>query len=305
MRFFITGISGFVGSHLARHLQQLGEEVTGTCLGECPELPGVRVEEADLLDRDALRRVVERAEPEVIVHLGGRSHVGESWRRMAEHFDVNVLGTENLLAAAGGCRVVLASSAEVYGRVPEAEQPISEERPVAPRTPYALTKAAAERLALGAGAVVVRSFNVVGPGQTAQFALPAFTAQLAAIEIGRQEPVLQVGNLGARRDFVHVADAVEGYRLVAERAAPGAVYNLATGVDHSVREVLEKLIDVSGLAVDVQQDPRRVRPVDVPLLCGDASRLGKLGWEPRRNLDRALADLWASRADLVDAGGAC
>ncbi|MDY7091950.1 MAG: GDP-mannose 4,6-dehydratase [Acidobacteriota bacterium] len=295
MRFLITGISGFVGCHLARHLVDSGAEVVGTCLGACPELPGVKVYDADLLDPSELARVVEEANPEVVVHLGGRSHVGESWKKMAEHFQVNVLGTENLLKAAAGRRVVLASSAEVYGRVPEAQQPIGEEQPLAPRTPYALTKAAAERLALGAGAVVVRSFNVVGPGQAPQFALPAFTAQLAAIEAGRQEPVLKVGNLGARRDFVHIADAVRGYRLAAERGESGGVYNLATGVDHSVREVLEKLIQVSGLKVDVEQDSRRVRPVDVALLRGDSRRLEALGWSVEFDLDRALEDLWAAR----------
>lgn len=295
MRYLITGISGFVGQHLARHLLEQGAEVFGSCLGECLEIPGVEVLEADLLDPEALVRVVDRADPGVVIHLGGMSHVGESWQHMAEHFQVNVLGTENLLGAARGRRVVLASSAEVYGRVPESEQPIHEERPMAPRTPYALTKAAAERLALGAGAVVVRSFNVVGPGQAPQFALPTFTAQLAAIERGLQEPVLQVGNLGACRDFVHIADAVNGYRLVAERGEAGEVYNLATGVEHSVREVLEKLIAVSGLSVEVRQDSRRVRPVDVSLLCGDASRLRALGWEPKHDLDAALADLWRAR----------
>lgn len=295
MRFLITGISGFVGQHLARYLLDRGEEVSGSCLGACPEIPGVEVLEADLLDPAAVAQVVERANPGVVIHLGGMSHVGESWQRMAEHFQVNVLGTENLLSAACGRRVVLASSAEVYGRVPEAEQPIREERPMAPRTPYALTKAAAERLALGAGAVVVRSFNVVGPGQASQFALPTFTAQLAAIERGLQEPVLQVGNLGARRDFVHIADAVEGYRLAAEKGVAGGVYNLATGVEHSVREVLEKLIAVSGLDVEVRQDSRRVRPVDVAVLCGDASRLRALGWAPSHDLDAALEDLWNAR----------
>ncbi|MCB1057495.1 MAG: GDP-mannose 4,6-dehydratase [Acidobacteria bacterium] len=295
MRYLITGISGFVGQHLARHLLEQGAEVHGTCVGDCAAIEGVEVLEADLLDPAALARVVEGSAPDVVVHLGGLSHVGESWQRMAEHFQVNVLGTENLLAAARGRRVVLASSAEVYGRVPEAEQPIREEHPLAPRTPYALTKAAAERLALGAGAVVVRSFNVVGPGQAPQFALPTFTAQLAAIERGQQEPVLQVGNLGARRDFVHVADAVAGYRLAAEQGEAGGVYNLATGVDHSVREVLEKLIAVSGLSVEVRQDSRRVRPVDVALLCGDATRLRGLGWQPRYDLDAALEDLWRSR----------
>jgi GDP-4-dehydro-6-deoxy-D-mannose reductase len=162
----------------------------------------------------------------------------------------------------------------------------------APASPYALTKAAAERLALARGAVVVRSFNLVGGGQAASFALPSFARQLAAIERGEAEPVLRVGNLSARRDFVHVADAVEAYRLLAEAGRPGEVYNLASGEAVSMRHALDRLLALSGVAAEVQVDPERLRPVDVPALAGDARRLRELGWTPHRGLDDALAELW-------------
>jgi GDP-4-dehydro-6-deoxy-D-mannose reductase len=229
----------------------------------------------------------------VIVHLAALSHVGESWRRMPDYFDVNVLGTEIVAGAAAGRRLLFASTAEVYGVVPDEAQPIVESRAPAPRSPYALTKAAAERLALAAGAVVVRLFNLAGSGQAASFALPSFARQLAAIARGAAPPVLKVGNLTAYRDFVHVDDAVEAIALLAERGEVGSVYNLASGHAVSIADALERLRTVSGVAARFEEDPERLRPVDTPLLAGDAGRLRALGWQPRRCFDDALADLWA------------
>ncbi len=301
----ITGVSGFVGARLARHLLDRGDRVSGTCLDVRPGLDGVDLHEVDLLDRDRLAGVVREAAPDVVIHLAALSHVGESWTRMPEYFQVNVLGTENLLDAAdaaGSRRVLLASSAEVYGVVPEERQPIREEEPLSPRTPYALTKAAAERFALARGAVVLRAFNLVGPGQAASFALPAFANQLADISRGSRgphgdaEPVLRVGNLSARRDFVHVDEGAAAFRLLAEKGEPGEVYNVASGQAVSIGEALDRLMAVSGVEARVEADPERMRPLDIPLLMGDASRLRALGWQPRRGLDDALADLWR---DLV------
>jgi GDP-4-dehydro-6-deoxy-D-mannose reductase len=300
MRILLTGISGFVGPRLARHLLARGDEVAGTYLDVRPDLPGfdrVELHEADLLDRPGLARVIAAVDPEAIVNLAGLSHVGESWKRMGEYFRVNVIGTENLLAAAAGRKVVVASSAEVYGAVPEDRQPISEEQPVDPRSPYALTKAAAERFAYAYGAVVVRAFNLVGPGQAPNFALPAFATQLARIagsSRGEQEPVLKVGNLSARRDFLHVDDGAAAFRLLVEKGEPGSTYNLASGTALSIAQALERLMAVSGVSARIETDPERMRPADVPFLLGDNRRLTALGWKPERSLDQALADLWAA-----------
>jgi GDP-4-dehydro-6-deoxy-D-mannose reductase len=310
MHLLLTGVGGFVGSRLARLLLAHGERVSGTFFEEVPRAPGVTLYEANLLDAAAMAAAVRAAAPDAVVHLAGLSHVGESWTRMADYFRVNVLGTENLLAAAAGRRVVLASSAEVYGVVPESEQPIGEQRQLDPRTPYALTKAAAERLALGRGAVVARCFNLVGPGQSARFALPAFAAQLAAIARGEREAVLRVGNLSARRDFVHVDDGAEAYRLLAERGRPGEIYNLASGRAFSLAEALDRLAAIAasaasaaGVPARIEIDPERVRAVDLPLLAGDAGRLRALGWEARRGLDEALADLWTEASGATAAPG--
>jgi GDP-4-dehydro-6-deoxy-D-mannose reductase len=295
MHLLVTGISGFVGPRLARHLLERGDRVSGTFLVDRPRFEGaeeVQLFEVDLLDAAGLARAVREAAPDAIVNLAGLSHVGESWKRMGDYFRVNVIGTENLLAAAAGRPVVVASSAEVYGLVPGGEQPIVEDREVDPRTPYALTKAAAERLAFARGAVVARAFNLVGPGQAPLFALPTFAQQLAAIERGEREPVLRVGNLSARRDFVHVDDGAAAFRLLAEKGTPGGVYNIASGRAFSIGEALERLMALSGVAARIEPDPERMRPVDLPLLVGDAGRLRALGWTPERSLDDALADLW-------------
>lgn len=299
MRVLITGVSGFVGRHVARRLLAEGEAVSATFWEDDPSLPGVELFEADILDGAALARVVERSRPEAVIHLAGLSHVGDSWGRMGEYFRVNVLGTENVLRAARGARVVLASSAEVYGAVPEAEQPIGEERPIAPASPYALSKAAAERLALALGggdAVVVRSFNLIGAGQARRFALPSFASQLAAIRAGRGEPVIHVGNLSARRDFVHVEAAAEAFALLARRGEGGTAYNLASGRALSMAEALDRLIRISGVEARVRPDPERMRPVDQPLLLGDPGRLEALGWKAEPGFDRAIEDLWREAA---------
>jgi GDP-4-dehydro-6-deoxy-D-mannose reductase len=299
MRVLITGVNGFVGSCLVRHLRERGDAVSGTYINARPEIAGAELHAADLLDRPALERAVQAAEPDVIVHLAGLAQIGDSWKedKMPRYFWVNLVGTENVLAAAAGRKVVIASSADVYGRVPEAEQPIAESRPVSPRSPYGLTKAAAERLALAYGhAVVVRSFNVIGPGQSAGFVMPDFAKQLAAIARNPGDSVMRVGNLSARRDFVHVDDGAAAYRLLAEKGEPGGVYNLARGQTFSIDEVLRRLMKIAGVTARVETDPEKVRAVDLPLLQGDSSRLRALGWEPRRSLDEALSDLWKEMA---------
>jgi len=294
MRVLVTGVSGFVGARLAAALVARGDRVCGTYISDRPGLPGVELFEADLLDQPALAAAVTAARPEAVVHLGALSHVGESWKRMHQYFRVNVMGTENVLDAIGGARLLYASSAEVYGLVPENEQPIPERRPLAPQSPYALTKAAAERLAVRRGAVVVRSFNLAGPGQAAGFALPSFAGQLARIAAGEQAPVLDVGNLSARRDFLHIDDGVAGYLALLDGGAPGEVYNLGSGTARTIGDLLDLLIEVSGLEVSVRSDPERWRPVDLPLLMADVGRLRGLGWAPARDLRTALDDLWRS-----------
>ena len=292
MRVLVTGVGGFVGLRLARHLLDSGDRVSGTYIGTAPDLEDVELYEANLLDRESLEKAVAAADPDAVVNLAGLSHVGESWERMADYFWTNVVGTENVLAAAKGRRVVIASSADVYGTVPKEEQPIREDRRIAPQTPYALTKAAAERCALASGAVIVRSFNLIGPGQAPSFALASWASQLAAIQRGEQKPVLPVGNLSTWRDFVHVDDGAAAYHLLAEKGSPGVAYNLASGQGIEMREALRRLLEISGVKADVEEGAFPGRPNDIPYLSGDAGRLRALGWEPRRSVNDALRDIW-------------
>jgi GDP-4-dehydro-6-deoxy-D-mannose reductase len=293
MHVFITGINGFVGSRLARHLLEKGDRVSGSYLGEV-DLRGVDLYRADLLKIRGLERALRAADPDVIVNLAGLSSIGESWKekKIPSYFWVNYVGTENLLVAAAGRKVIIASSADVYGKVPTKKQPISEAQPVSPRSPYALTKAASERIALAYGnCVVARSFNLIGPGQAKGFMLPDFARQLAAIG-GEGNKTVQVGNLSARRDFVHVDDGAAAYRLLAEKGEPGSIYNIASGQAASIKEILHRLMKISGISARVEIDKKKFRKVDLPLLTGDASRLRALGWEPRRMLDDAVRDFW-------------
>ncbi|HVS62665.1 MAG TPA: GDP-mannose 4,6-dehydratase [Thermoanaerobaculia bacterium] len=301
MRVLVTGISGFVGRRLARRLIAAGDEVSGVVLSHAETGVALvdrraRLHEAHLLDARALSEVVRAFHPEVVIHLGGLSAVGASWTRIAEYYQVNVQGTQNVLAALRGlgdeCRLILASSAEVYGRVDATELPLTEERELRPPSPYALTKAASELLALREGGIVVRSFNLVGAGQSPGFALPDFASQLARIAREQATPVLRVGNLEARRDFLHVEDGAAGYQILVERGERGGVYNLASESSLSIRELLDRLIAVTGLEVEVRCDPERMRPVDVPVLEGDASRLRELGWRPRHTVEEAVRELW-------------
>ncbi len=316
MRVLISGITGFLGRHLACSLLDEGHTVWGfsNVLGD--PMPQAQVQALDLLDADALTEYVLAAAPDAVFHLGGLSHVGASFGRPGDYFRVNVGGTRNLLRAVaatrpeGGAnaRIVVASSAEVYGAVPEDEQPIGEDRPLDPRSPYAMTKAATELLALDAGAIVTRSFNIVGPGQAQTFALPSFARQLARIAHQREtcasgpvDAVLRVGDLSPRRDFTPVDDAIAGYRILLEHGAPGTVYNIARGQTLSIGEILDRLCAVAGVEVEIRREESRVRPVDMPLLCGDSTRLRALGWRPSDDLDGVLERLWqAARGEIAE-----
>ncbi len=294
MKIFVTGISGFVGGRLTRHLLARGDQVWGSYAGQPPQIPGVECFAVDIVEADAMRRIIDRTDPDAIIHLAGLSHVGASWDDQASYFRVNVLGTERLLDAAEGRTVIFASSSEVYGLVPEDEQPIAESSPLRPLNPYAMTKAAAERLAVGRGAVVARAFNMIGPGQAPKFALPAFASQLVAIAAGRADPVVKTGNLSARRDLVHVDDGARAYRLLVKKGEPGEAYNIASGRAYSIAEALDQLIAVSGVEARIVSEAGRLRPTDLPLLCGDPSRLEALGWKREKTVADALSDLWRS-----------
>jgi GDP-4-dehydro-6-deoxy-D-mannose reductase len=304
VRALVTGAGGFVGGHLVRSLVADGVEVFAGSLDGAPpagDPAGARWLALDVTSASSLAAAVAEARPDAVFHLAGQASVAGSFKDPLGTWDANATGTLRVLEALEpGTRLVLAGSAEVYGAVPEAEQPIREERPLRPANPYAASKAAAEMACVAAAssrgveAVIARSFNHTGPGQDPRFALPSFARQIAAIRAGRAEPVLRVGNLAARRDLLDVRDVVLAYRRLAEAGTPGTAYNVCSGAAQSMRDALDALVEISGAEVRVEVDPERVRPVDLPLLLGDPSRIRALGWTPDIPLRSTLADLLAA-----------
>ncbi|MFC0082987.1 GDP-mannose 4,6-dehydratase [Aciditerrimonas ferrireducens] len=294
MRAVVTGAGGFVGRWLVRHLEEAGDQVVAFD------------RDLDVTDGGALRQVLADLTPEAVYHLAAQSHVGRSWEEPVEVLRVNCLGTASVLDAcrrlASPPRVLVVSSGEVYGAVPAERQPIEEDEPLRPLTPYAASKAAAEAVALqahrgyGLPVVVARPFNHVGPGQSTAFVVPALAARIVTAR-ARGERTVAVGNLEARRDMTDVRDVVRAYRLLVRRGEPGAVYNVCRGEARTVAEVAERLVALAGADVVLEVDPALVRPVEVPALVGDPSRLvAATGWQPRYELDETLQAVLAEAA---------
>lgn len=300
MRALVTGATGFVGPHLVAHLRAAGDDVVGLDDGV-----------VDVCDPAAVSAWIEGHRPEVAYHLAGWADVGGSWAAPQEAFRVNAEGTLNVLQAAlaAECRrVLVVSSADVYGVVDEADLPITEEHPLRPVSPYAVSKVAADYLGLQAWlgrhleVVRVRAFNHLGPGQSDRFVAPAIASRIAANERDGGEEV-PVGNLSARRDLTDVRDVVRAYRLLVERGEPGEAYNVCSGVDVEIADLAERLLAQAKHPMRLVVDPERHRPVDVPVLRGDSSKLrAATGWAPEIPLEQTLADVlddW--RAQTEDA----
>ena len=302
MRALITGGNGFVGKHLAATLRaQGGEVVTAGRAGDggSVDLP------LELNDAGSVRAALEQAQPEVVFHLAAQTFVPDATRDPLSTYETNALGTARLyealrqLSARPPPRVLVASSGEVYGARDPAEQPLREDLPPRPATTYAASKVASEAIALasartyGIPTIVTRAFNHIGPGQSERFAVASFARGLAAIAAGAK-PVLEVGNLAARRDLLDVRDVVEAYVAHAERGGAGEIYNVCSGTAVAIQEVLRQLIMTARVAVEVREDPARLRPSDVPLAYGDNAKLrAATSWEPRYTLAQSLRDVYA------------
>lgn len=296
MRALVTGATGFVGPHLVDHLRAAGDDVVGLDDGV-----------VEICDPQAVTAWIAGHRPEVVYHLAGWADVGGSWAAPQQAFRVNAEGTLNVLQAAleAGCaRVLVVSSADVYGIVDESLLPITEEHPLRPVSPYAVSKVAADYLGLqawlgrGLEAIRVRAFNHLGPGQSARFVAPAIASRIAANERDGSDEV-PVGNLAARRDITDVRDVVRAYRLLAEHAEPGEAYNVCSGVDVEIADLAHRLLAMAKRPMRLVVDPERQRPVDVPVLRGDCSKLqAATGWRPEIPLDQTLADVlddWRSQ----------
>ena len=291
MRALITGGHGFVGRWLAAHLEKEGDEVIATG------------EEADVTDLDAVRRSFESIRPDAVYHLAGWASVGSSWQDPAGAFRVNANGAVHVLEAARRLetppRVLVVSSAEVYGRVQPEQLPLTEDTPVSPVSPYAASKVAAEVVARQAflgydlPVFVARPFNHIGPGQAPGFVVSDLAKRIVEAERSGAT-VLEMGNPAPRRDLTDVRDVVRAYRLIVDEGAPGTTYNVCTGHDIVIGDLARRLIELSGVDLELRTGSVELRPIDVPVLRGDATRLRTAtGWTPELPLDETLRDVLA------------
>lgn len=293
MKILVTGSDGFVGRHLCPFLRTSGHDVIE------PAGPGAP-EGLQLTDAACVRSIVDRACPDAVIHLAAVSSVAESHREPARTFAVNALGTVHLLTAvrdvAPHARVLFVSSGEIYGRS-ASTNPIDEETALEPLSPYAASKAAGETMAsqfhrsYGTDVLSVRPFGHIGRGQTAQFVVPSFAAQIAAIQRREAASVLRTGDLSPIRDFLHVDDVVSAYELLLRSGVAGTAYNLGSGRGRSVHSLLIEMLELTSVVARLEVDPARVRPVEIPVLIGDSTRLRALGWQPKREIRAALRDV--------------
>ena len=308
MRVFITGATGFAGSHLVDQLLAAGHQIlalfhAATSHQGLPEHPHIQPVGGDLLDLPAMTAVMREARPDLVFHLAGQAYPARSWDDPALTMAVNTGGTANLLRAAVDCgrpRVVVVTSAEIYGPLAAEDLPLTEQTPPRPRHPYGISKLAAGELArvywerYGLPVVEARPFNHIGPRQALGFVVPDFASQLAAIRLGRREPVMRVGNLEPERDFTDVRDVAAAYVRLAEAGQSGQAYLICSGRAVSVRHMLDTLIELSSVAVDVQVDQSRVNPSDTPCLYGSHAKItADTGWRPEIPLRQSLADALA------------
>jgi len=310
MRVLITGITGFAGSHLAEFLIANHPDVKvfgivrwrSRMENILPIRDNIELCEADLKDMVSLQACLAHIRPDRIFHLAAQSFVPTSWKCPGETFAINATGQinlfESLLSLKQSPLVQVAGSSEEYGRVFPDEIPMKETNPLRPLSPYAVSKVAQDLLgyqyfqSYGLPVVRTRGFNHTGPRRGEVFVTSSLAKQIAAIEKGVKEPVIQVGNLDAKRDFSDVRDIVEAYWLSLEKGEPGEVYNIGSGVSRPIREVLDILLSLSKVNVRVEVDPQRLRPSDVPILLADSSKfVARTGWKPRFSFRQTLSDL--------------
>ena len=292
--WLLTGAGGFAG----RWVRSAVESDATLGGARVVALPG----DIDLRDRVALCDAIASIRPRMVVHLAAQTHVRESFDDPDASYDVNFRGTLNLLHALKSAgfsgRMLYVGSGDMYGDVPESALPIAETQPMRPRSPYAVSKVAAEAACYqssvsdGFAVVMVRPFNHIGPGQSERFVVSSLARQIAEIRLGRAEPVVCVGNLEATRDFTDVRDVARAYVDLVTRGASGEVYNVCSGVERSIRSMLERLIELSGSSIEIRQDAARMRASEQLRSCGSFVKLaGLTGWRPRYAIDQTLRDI--------------
>jgi len=297
----VTGAAGFAGSHVVEALAGYADTVGWTHHAPPPKDIETLADwqRVDLLNPAEVRDAIARIKPSGVIHCAGAPNVAHSWRDTVTPLSINVLATHHLFDALHRadvrCRVVVPGSATVYALSMSA---LTEESPIAPSNPYAVSKLAQEQLSLRAAhednveVIITRSFNHTGPRQSAAFAAPNMARQIAMIEKGLAEPVIKVGNLEAQRDFTDVRDMARAYVTLLKTGAPSNVYNVSSGVARVMRSVLDALVVRARVEVLIETDAELMRPSDTPMLLGDSTKLRQqTGWHPEIPFDQTLDDL--------------
>lgn len=306
MRILITGVGGFVGGHLLRHLVEATPqaELYGMTLAGAPrpDVAALTCHDVNLKDEQAVRDLIAQIKPDHIYHLAAQASPRASFKTPWDTLENNIHSQLNIIQACLGLniqpRMLVISSAEIYGPVKPEQLPVREDTPLRPTSPYGVSKVAQDMLGLQyhlshhLPIIRVRPFNHIGPGQSEGFVATDFAIQIARIEAKRQTAVMEVGNLTAQRDFTDVRDVVRAYRLVMEQGAAGGVYNVASGQAHSIQEVLDILLSHSSADIETRVDPARMLPIDVPVIQGDATLLREAtGWQPTIAFEQTLLDV--------------
>lgn len=312
MKYLITGVTGMVGSCFYKTLVERGEEVYGLARSSSSSrmeaIQDKNVFRCDITDRDSLESVFDKVKPDVVIHMAAQAFNGASWNTEYLTHNTNYIGTLNVIKCAKrngiNTKVLLACSSAEYGDFDPAECPLKEERLLRPVTPYGVTKVGTEMLGyqyfsnFGLPVFLPRMFIHVGTGHPPATAIQNFARQIALIKKGEIEPVINVGNLESARDFIDVRDGVEAMLLLLEKGQPGVPVNICTGKAYKIQEVLDILLEISGVNAKIVQDPNLLRASDEPLLLGDNSRIVALGWKQKYDLKETLTDVyndWLSR----------
>lgn len=306
-RILVTGATGFVGTHLLSLMREEGDHtISGTTRRPASRLPWFeqrgRLFHGDLQDQSFVDEVVSTVRPEFVIHLAAQAAVGQSWQDPRGTLINNLVAQLNVLESvasqAPDARVLVSCSSHEYGPVEPSEVPLSEDAPLRPDSPYALSKVIQDYLGLHyflgrhVAVVRVRAFNLIGPGQDGQFVIPSFARQIAEAEAGLGSSTIQVGNLDVRRDFTDVRDAVAAYWLLAQRGYAGQVYNVGGGTICSVGDILSGLIRLAKLSIEVVVNPSLVRPSEPPLIESDTRRIRQdVKWRPQIPIEDSLADI--------------
>ena len=295
MKALITGSAGFIGACLKEELQNNGYEVIG-----CDLKASENTVAMDITNPEMIFAVLSKYMPDVIINMAGQANVGLSWKKPQLTVQLNTIGLINILEAVKAVnsktRIVAVGSSDEYGSLEERGVNVTEDIPIKPITPYAISKQAQELFAqlyvrsYGMDVCMIRLFNLGGPGQAKGYLISDFASGIAEVEAGKKE-FLSVGNLDSARDFTHVKDACKAVRLIAEKGHVGEVYNISSGITHTAQEVLDKLISMAKVPVEVRHDPARMRPSDTPVVCGNHDKLtAHTGWMPEKYLDEILSD---------------